>query len=219
VEGLADRTGRVWLERIPLLGKSNVLTLTATDAAGNASTTNLIVIRSDSVLTIDPVPTDQIWQLQVKVTGKVEPPNQQLWLNGREAIVKSDGNWVATGVALNTEGFAIFEATSISKSAPGISNFAEAAHPSTPSIPQESVSIQAKLGTHAATLNANLPTYGTFKLNLIDAAGRNFVLLASTNLIDWAPILTNRNSNPTFNYKDTNVMDYGCRFFRVIPID
>jgi hypothetical protein len=32
------------------------------------------------------------------------------------------------------------------------------------------------------------------------------------------PLLTNRNSGATFDYADTNVTAYGCRFFRVIPI-
>ena len=79
--------------------------------------------------------------------------------------------------------------------------------------------MQAKLGTNAMILNSSLPTYGTFKLNLIDTGGKSFVLLASTNLVDWVPILTNRNSGATFDYKDTRIMDYGCRFFRVVPAE
>jgi hypothetical protein len=50
-------------------------------------------------------------------------------------------------------------------------------------------------------------------------AGKSFVLCASTNLVDWTPILTNRNSGEVFDYTDTNVMDYGARFFRVTPAD
>src|SRR5207248_5493242 len=117
VAGVVERQGRFWIEHLPLRGKTNLLELTATDAAGNSTTTNLAVIRSETEITIDPVPTDQLWQLQVKVTGKVTPPDQRVWVNGREATVGPDGVWAAAGIALDRDGVAIFEAMAIPKSA------------------------------------------------------------------------------------------------------
>ncbi len=218
VEGVVERNGRFWVENLPLLGKTNVLTLVVTDAAGNSAITNMPVIRSDNVLTIDPVPTAQLWQLQVKVTGKIYPTDQKVWLNGRPAVVDSNGTWTATGVPLNKEGVAIFEAVSVP--APVVSTFSLAnTNTSAVTVPQDSVSINTAFTSSEITLNTSMPTYGTFQLHLTGTASRSFIISASTNLIDWTPVLTNRNSGSTFDYADTNVMDYGCRFFRVTPIN
>jgi hypothetical protein len=82
----------------------------------------------------------------------------------------------------------------------------------------ELVSSQANLGTNAMTLNPKAPVCGVFQLHMSNTTGRNFILLASTNLVDWTPILTNLNSSATFDYKDTNANNYHCRFFRVVPL-
>jgi hypothetical protein len=82
----------------------------------------------------------------------------------------------------------------------------------------ELVSAQANLGTNAVTLNPTLPACGVFQLHLNNTVGCSFVLLASTNLVDWTPILTNSNPNAPFDYTDTNANDYPCRFFRVVPL-
>jgi hypothetical protein len=105
---------------------------------------------------------------------------------------------------------ASFIATSIPKSS-------DPNKPRVNSNPKELVSIQSALNTNAITLNGSQATCGNFNLHLTVTDGRSFVLLASTNLIDWTPILTNYNSGPTFDYVDTNVAGYGCRFFRIIP--
>ena len=217
VEGNVERNGRFWVEHIPLLGTTNLLTLTATDAAGNSTIANLSVIKSANTLTIDSVPPDQLWQLQVTVIGKVNPPDQNVWLNGRQATVKPDGIWVVTGVLLNQEGVAIFEAVAVSKATTAVPLLADIVPPSV--IPKEFLSVQASLGYQSITLNANQPTYGAFNLHLTGTAGRSYILCASTNLVDWMPLLTNRNAAATFDNADTNVAAYGCRFFRVIPID
>ena len=163
VAGIVIRYGGFWVEHIPLLGKRNLLSLIAIDAAGNSTTSNLPVIRSDSVLTIDSVPPDQLWQLQVMVTGKVNPPDQNVWLNGRQATVKLDGTWVATGVLLTREGVAVFDAVAVSKTTTAVPLPADIASPSV--IPKEFLSVQASLGSHSMTLNASQPTYGAFDLH------------------------------------------------------
>ena len=219
VAGLVERHGRFWIERLPLLGKTNLLTLTATDAAGNSMTTNLAIIRSDTLLTIDPVPTTQLWQLQVKVTGKVNPADERVWVNGREATVRPDGIWTASGITLDRGGVAIFEAVGVPKSASSTTSLADTLGSSNSIMPRAAVFVQTSLATNNMILNATQPTYGTFDLHLSGTAGRSYVLYASTNLVDWQPLQTNRNSGPRFDYADTNVTAYGCRFFRVAPIE
>jgi hypothetical protein len=218
-EGFLERNGRFWIEHIPLLGKTNSLTLTATDAAGNSATTNWTVIRSDSILTIDPVPRAELWQLQVTVTGNVFPPDQDVWVNGRRARVKPNGNWIATGIRMTKEGVAIFEGTAVPRGT--VVSFVPANVAGSPYevLPQESLSLQSDLSKSGIVLNATQPTYGVFNLHLTGVAGKSFVLSASTNLLDWTPVLTNRNSATTFDYADTNVLAYGCRFFRVVPVE
>jgi len=46
VQGLLERSGTVWAQNLPLAGGTNILTLTATDAAGNSMSTNLTLIQS-----------------------------------------------------------------------------------------------------------------------------------------------------------------------------
>ena len=215
VEGLVERDGKFWVEHMPLLARSNFLMLLATDAAGNESRTNLVVLKSDDVVIIDPVPTEQLWKTAVTVTGRVSPPNQDVWVNGVQAVVEPEGTWRAKGVNPGEGGTAVFSVTAIPK-------------PSGASIPaiasnkvgrsDELISVQANLGTNSMTLNATQPACQAFRLRLSGTTGRQFILLASTNLTDWIPILTNLNEGPTFEYEDQNAMGFGCRFFRVVPL-
>jgi hypothetical protein len=80
------------------------------------------------------------------------------------------------------------------------------------------ISVVAGLTTNSVILNPQQPSCGAFNLHLIGATGRDFVLLSSTNLTNWTPILTNLNSQPTFDFTDSNIAGHKCRFFRVIPL-
>jgi len=53
-----------------------------------------------------------------------------------------------------------------------------------------------------------------FQLELIGAAGSNYVIAASTDLVSWAPLLTNNASNGFVNLIDTNASRSGRRFYR-----
>jgi hypothetical protein len=215
IKTLVERNGRFWVENIPFLARSNLLTLTATDAAGNSSTTNLLVVKSDSSISVDPVPADQLWQMQVTVTGKASPAQQNVWVNGRRAKVKPDGSWVAAGIPLDEHGTATFDVIAFVKTEtppvqPVVSQNTVA--------PMETVSVESSLASQPVTLNISQPAYGQVEIHLTGTLGRDFVLLASTNLINWTPILTNQNSAATFNFTDTNTAAYGCRFFRIVPL-
>ena len=219
IEGLVERNGYFWVEHIPLGAGANHLTITATDAAGNSSETNLVVYRSNEILTIDSVPSDQLSRLTTTVTGKVSPPSQAVWVNGVQAKVKPDGTWVAESVPVLSPngGTTVFEATTVPPS--GQPARAPGTNQSAPVItPPQLVSVSAGLGTNAAVLNPRQASCGAFNLHLTGAAGRRFIICVSTNLTDWAPILTNVSSGDSFDFTDPEPATNQCRFFRVLPL-
>jgi hypothetical protein len=73
VAGLVERDGDFWVENVPLTQGTNELSLTAVDAAGNASVTNITIVESSVNLTIDPVAGD-LWQPTNTVTGTMDTP-------------------------------------------------------------------------------------------------------------------------------------------------
>jgi hypothetical protein len=108
VQGLVERSGMVWVNDLPLAAGMNILTLTTTDAAGNSTTTNLTLVQSGVMVTMDPLPDDQLNQSSVNVTGTVSDPNVNLAINGRSATVYEDGTWQATDVPASATGTANF---------------------------------------------------------------------------------------------------------------
>jgi len=212
--GSIGRNGYFEVEYVPIALGVNELTLNATDVAGNSYHTNFTVIGNKEILTMDPVvPDSQLWQPTIAVvTGQVHPIGQGVWINGVQAEVKADGTWRATNVpVISSPGVgstANFELTSVSpdEMSKGAAKL------------NQNMSTQASLGTNTIILNASSPACGVFNLHLAETAGHSFVLQASTNMVEWLPILTNSNPNATFDYTDTNANNYYCRFFRVVPL-
>ncbi len=106
VQGLVESGGAVWVNHLPLSNGTNWLTLTATDVAGNASTTNLNVICNDVGLVIDPLTSSQLNQSSVTVTGSINDPGGTVSINGVAATVNGDGGWVAENVPVSPTGTA-----------------------------------------------------------------------------------------------------------------
>jgi hypothetical protein len=104
---IVERNGKFWLEDLPLASGTSQLTLVATDAAGNSSTTEICVTRSDLVLTMNPV-ADDLWQPAVTVSGTVSDASYTVWVNDVEATVNPDGTWSASEVPVNEGGTASF---------------------------------------------------------------------------------------------------------------
>lgn len=205
-----DGAGYFWIKNVPILQGPNALKLTATDAAGNSISTNLVLEGTEGpTITMDPVvPADKLWQPYINITGEVSPANNNVWVNGVKAVVNPDGTWLAKNVPVLSPnvGTACFDLTSVPPN--------EATNTSGPG---ELTFAQTSIGTNAITLNQSSPVCGVFQLHVNNASKRNFVLLASTNLADWYPIVTNSNPDTSFDYTDTNVNNYKCRFFRVVP--
>ena len=106
VQGLVERNGLVWLQNVPLGSGTNVVTITATNAAGNMNMTNLTVVQSPVTLTVNPIASGQLNQPLVTVTGAVSDPGQNVWVNGVQASVDGSGNWTANNVPVGTTGTA-----------------------------------------------------------------------------------------------------------------
>jgi hypothetical protein len=125
VTGLVERNNMFWIENVPLNGTSQI-TLQATDAAGNVTTTNFTVNASDIQLTIDSTPTgDDLYQPTGTVYGTVSDLNATVTVNGMTVTNDfwTDGvtwYWEADNVPIYGQGTATFDA---SATASGQSSF------------------------------------------------------------------------------------------------
>ena len=109
VQGLVERSGLVWIQNLPLATGTNTLTVTATDAAGNTSVTNLALVQSTVTVSMNLLSSDQQNQWPVTVTGMVSDPSCAVTVNGVPAQVNSDGTWEADDVLVSPTGVASFD--------------------------------------------------------------------------------------------------------------
>lgn len=112
VQGLIERSGLVWVNNLPLAAGTNTLTITATDAAGNSTTTNLTLVQSVVLVTMDPLSSDQLNQSTVWVTGTCSDTNSTycIYVNGVQAYYWDDaGDWEADNVPVSATGTATFD--------------------------------------------------------------------------------------------------------------
>jgi hypothetical protein len=182
------------------------VTIKATDAAGNSSSTNLVFLGVDGpVITMEEIDPKKLWDAHVDVKGKVVPANNSVWVNGVQATVSPDGSWFAAKVPIGWP--CIFEMTALPVG-------------ETKSEGQKSkdmVAAQATLGTNSMVLNATSPACGLFQLYLNNPVGKGFILFASTNMVQWTPILTNASPEAGFDYSEDSA-HHACRFFKVVPL-
>jgi hypothetical protein len=109
VQGLVERSGLVWVDNLPLSSGTNTLTLTATDAAGNSTVTNLTLFQSSVMVTLNPLSGGQFNQSSVSVTGTVSDASCEVFVSGVEATVNGGGTWKADAVPVNPTGTATFD--------------------------------------------------------------------------------------------------------------
>jgi uncharacterized repeat protein (TIGR03806 family) len=67
-----------------------------------------------------------------------------------------------------------------------------------------------------ALTSAGFSTNGEFQLGISGMAGGNYVLQATTNLINWSSLSTNQASNNFFILFDPNATNFPYRFYRVL---
>jgi hypothetical protein len=87
VSGAVGRDGNFWIQNLPLHSGTNTVSLTVQDVVGNTTTTNLTLIQSPVVLTINPVVAGQ-----VTVTGSISQTGYTVWVNNVQAAL-SGTNW------------------------------------------------------------------------------------------------------------------------------
>jgi hypothetical protein len=108
IQGQVERSGKVWVQNLPVAAGENTLTITATDAAGNAAVANMTLYQSSVTVTLDPLSSDQFNQTSVSVSGTVSDSNCEVWVNGVQAMVY-DGFWWADNVPVSATGTAVFD--------------------------------------------------------------------------------------------------------------
>jgi hypothetical protein len=112
VNGLVERDGTFWVEDLPLRDGTNQLCLTVKNSAGFSSATNISVMRSPFVLTMNPV-KDDLWLPKVTVTGFESDGTYPVWVNGVKAtvLISADGTgrWMAHNVPVTPGGVASFD--------------------------------------------------------------------------------------------------------------
>ena len=96
-KGLVEQNGLVWVYNLPLAAGTNSVTLTASNALGEVSTTNFNVIGNDVGLVVNPLTSDQMNQPTVTVTGFIpDPADDWVVVNGVMASPIDDvGDWEA----------------------------------------------------------------------------------------------------------------------------
>ena len=108
--GIVERNGMFWVENLPLAAGTNVVNLTATDAAGNVSSTNLSVVKSSVVITVNSTAEGQdLYKPKGTVSGTISEHSYTVKVNGVTATVDVDGNWSAENVPNYGQGTATFD--------------------------------------------------------------------------------------------------------------
>lgn len=108
--GVVERFGRFWVEAVPLADGTNWLTLTGVDVWGNSNATNLHVIRSGLGLTVASVPTNELHQATVTISGSLTNAGYTVWVNGVQAAL-TNGDWQADEVPVTAGSTATFAIT------------------------------------------------------------------------------------------------------------
>ena len=109
VQGSVQRDGTVWVKDLPLGAGQNIVTVTATDSAGNASAASITVNQNAVIVTMNLLPSGQWNQPSVSVSGTISDAGYSLTVNGVMATVNSDGTWSADNVPVNSTGTAVFD--------------------------------------------------------------------------------------------------------------
>ena len=115
VAGLVGRSGKFWVQNIPLSAGTNALTLTVVDVVGNITVTNINLVQSPLVLTLDPVAdSQQLWQPTINLTGTISDATYAVWVNGVKGTNNGNGTWAAQNVPVDSGGTASFTVTGYS---------------------------------------------------------------------------------------------------------
>ena len=110
ITGMVERYGQFWVEDVPLHTGTNLISVEARDTWGHMLTTNLVVVKSELTLTIDPVSPSGLHRLTTSVSGTINASGYSVWVNGEPANVGADGNWTVENVPISSGNTATFVA-------------------------------------------------------------------------------------------------------------
>jgi hypothetical protein len=110
LEGVVERDGRFWVDHVPILSGTNVVTLTFSNAAGTVVITSITNYQSSLNLTLESTVSGDpnLWNSSCFVWGTVASDDCAVWVNGVEMSV-DDGilYWYGT-VPISPGGVATF---------------------------------------------------------------------------------------------------------------
>ena len=115
VTGEVERNGRFWVDHLPLNSGSNFVSITLSNAVNQSSTTNIQLLPSPLVLTLnDLADPSQLWQATVHLEGTVSDGSYAVCENGMPATVTPNagdagGTWSVDNVPVTPGGVAIFD--------------------------------------------------------------------------------------------------------------
>ena len=132
---------------------------------------------------------------------KIDPNGNKQW---EQSFGGSSGDWL-TSLQQTSDGGYVLGGYSTS-SASGIKT-----SPGFGSTDYWLVKLSMPLSLNSSSFNSN----GIFHTQLSGAAGTNYIFLASSNLTDWVPLLTNNAADGLVNFSDTNTAGFLKRFYRV----
>jgi hypothetical protein len=90
---IVERNGRFWLDNLPLYADTNIVTITATDAGGNATITNIAYIKSAVTIQINTLADEDMKSSYTCMSGTISDTSYTLKINGAETTLDSSGNW------------------------------------------------------------------------------------------------------------------------------
>jgi hypothetical protein len=100
-----DRNGNFSIQGVPLNSGANTFLIKAIDAAGNTTMTNLTVVQTNFILTMNPQPP--ISQPTVSVSGNISDATYAVWVNGVKGVNNGNGTWSANSVPATNGNFTV----------------------------------------------------------------------------------------------------------------
>jgi hypothetical protein len=160
LNGVVEQNGSFWIENVPLGAGTNYLTITATNALGYGSASNIVVIQSSLTLTIDSYSLNDPWAPTANVTCTLAGSSDIVLVNGIAATQNYDGSWTASPVPVSASGTIAITAQAVASaglpSGSGPANMAVAAASSGgPSAADAQTSMDVVRGSGVALVDLN----------------------------------------------------------------
>jgi alpha-tubulin suppressor-like RCC1 family protein len=115
--GIVERTGRFWIDRVPLSNSSAAVSVTVSNAAGQSASAALTVQRSPVSIQIDPLDPAVLTNATLTLRGSLNATGYVVTVNGTNASSWVDTNglthWQADNVPVPSGGVASFDVQAV----------------------------------------------------------------------------------------------------------